>query len=66
MSAALAFWLVSLDVEINPRFYRGRANEQSNDKKGELKASPKSLQSGDGSLNHSIIQSGDGSLIDRK
>ena len=33
------FYLVSLDVEINPRFYRGKKNERSDNRKGELDAS---------------------------
>ena len=35
-----AHFLVSLDVEINPRFYRGR-KERSDNRKGELDASRK-------------------------
>jgi len=35
---------VPLGVEINPRFYRGKKNERSYNKKGELDASPKRLQ----------------------
>jgi hypothetical protein len=31
-------------VEINPRFYRGKKNEQSDNKKGELEASPKTIE----------------------
>jgi hypothetical protein len=37
-------YLASSDVEINPRFYRGKKKEQSNNKKGELEASPKTLE----------------------
>jgi len=33
--------LVSLDVEINPRFYRGKKKERSYKKEGELDASRK-------------------------
>ena len=36
--------LVSLDVEINPRFYRGIVNERSDNRKGELDASRKTLK----------------------
>ena len=35
------FLLVSLDVEINPRFYRGKKKERSYKKEGELDASRK-------------------------
>lgn len=34
-------YLVSLDVEINPRFYRGKKKERSYKKEGELDASRK-------------------------
>ena len=37
-------YLVSLDVEINPRFYRGIVNERSDNRKGELDASRKTLK----------------------
>ena len=37
---ATALSLVSLDVEINPRFYRGKKKERSYKKEGELYASP--------------------------
>ena len=33
--------LVHLCVEVNPRFYRGKEKEQSDNKNGELKASRK-------------------------
>lgn len=36
--------LVSSDVEINPRFYRGKRKSFSDDKNGELKASRKELE----------------------
>ena len=36
-------FLVPLGVEINPRFYRGKKNERSYNKAGELDASPKRL-----------------------
>ena len=36
--------LVSLDVEINPRFYRGKKSERSDNRKGELDASRKTLK----------------------
>ena len=36
--------LVSLDVEINPRFYRGKKSERSDNRKGELDASRKALK----------------------
>lgn len=39
-----AFSLVSLDVEINPRFYRGKKSERSDNRKGELDASRKTLK----------------------
>ena len=39
----LLIFLASLDVEINPRFYRGKKKGFSKDKTGELKASPKLL-----------------------
>ena len=35
------FALVHLCVEVNPRFYRGKEKEQSDNKNGELKASRK-------------------------
>ncbi len=35
----LFFFLASLDVEINPRFYRGKIKSFSNEKTGELDAS---------------------------
>ena len=35
------FTLVHLCVEVNPRFYRGKEKEQSDNKNGELKASRK-------------------------
>ena len=38
------FFLVSLDVEINPRFYRGKKSERSDNRKGELDASRKTLK----------------------
>jgi len=37
----LRFFLVHLCVEVNPRFYRGKEKEQSDNKNGELKASRK-------------------------
>ena len=37
----LYFTLVHLCVEVNPRFYRGKEKEQSDNKNGELKASRK-------------------------
>ena len=39
-----AFSLVSLDVGINPRFYRGKKKERSDKKDGELGASRKTLK----------------------
>jgi hypothetical protein len=36
-------FLVSLDVEINPRFYRGKKKERSYNKTGEAKLSPRRL-----------------------
>jgi hypothetical protein len=36
--------LVSSDVEINPRFYRGKKKSFSREKNGELKASRKELE----------------------
>ena len=36
--------LVSSDVEINPRFYRGKKKSFGRDKNGELKASRKELE----------------------
>lgn len=36
--------LVSLDVEINPRFYRGKKKERSEKKYGELGASRKTFK----------------------
>ena len=49
MFSDCTFWcsrvlLVSLDVEINPRFYRGIVNERSDNRKGELDASRKTLK----------------------
>ena len=38
------FLLVSLDVEINPRFYRGKKSERSDNRKGELDASRKTVK----------------------
>ena len=38
------FLLVSLDVEINPRFYRGKKKERSDKRYGELGASRKTLK----------------------
>ena len=38
------FLLVSLDVELNPRFYRGKKSERSDNRKGELDASRKTLK----------------------
>ena len=38
------FLLVSLDVEKNPRFYRGKKSERSDNRKGELDASRKTLK----------------------
>ena len=35
--------MVSLDIKIIPRLYRGKKNERSYNKVGELKASPKRL-----------------------
>ena len=37
-------FLVSLDVEKNPRFYRGKKSERSDNRKGELDASRKTLK----------------------
>ena len=37
-------YLVSLDVEINPRFYRGKKKERSEKKSGELGASRKTFK----------------------
>lgn len=39
-----ALLLVSLDVELNPRFYRGKKSERSDNRKGELDASRKTLK----------------------
>ena len=36
--------LVSLDVEINPRFYRGKKSERSDNRKGEANAKPKDFK----------------------
>ena len=36
--------LASSDVEINPQLYWGKKNEQSDNKKGELEASPKTIE----------------------
>lgn len=40
----IAVFLVSLDVEKNPRFYRGKKSERSDNRKGELDASRKTLK----------------------
>ena len=39
-----SFILVSLDVELNPRFYRGKKSERSDNRKGELDTSRKTLK----------------------